>query len=371
MERLNLLKGHLIASFTDGGKVWQTKDNTYKDNRTKLDWFKSIGWGFKDTEFVLNTRMDQIGFTGSRYLFSGQMMPNFKEWAMEVAGIDMVLSSLPKKMFTPEAPVLNDEFLTELGDEYSRLSFDDKERIMHSHGHTVQEIWALRQGRLERVVDCVLYPLNSEHVEKVVKLAAKYNVVVIPYGGGTNVTKALQVSPDETRMIISLDMTRMNKILDIDRENMTATVQCGIIGADLEAELKREGFVCGHEPDSAEFSSLGGWISTNASGMKKNKYGNIDDILINYSIVTPIGTHKYSESNYQRVSQGPNIKFSIIGHEGNYGVITEAVIKIKPIPETTHYGSIVFPDMSTGVEFMHSIGKSGIWPASCRLIDNF
>ena len=172
-------------------------------------------------------------------------------------------------------------------------------------------------------------------------------------------------------MIVSLDMTRMNKILNIDPENMTATVQCGIVGADLETELKREGYVCGHEPDSAEFSSLGGGISTNASGMKKNKYGNMEDILLNYTIVTPIGTHKYTENNYQRVSHGPNIKFSVIGHEGNLGVITEAVIMIKPLPETTHYGSIVFPDMSTGIKFMHSIGKSGIWPASCRLIDNF
>ena len=119
------------------------------------------------------------------------MMPNFKAWAMETANIDMVLSSLPKKMFTPDASVLHDEFLADLGDDYSRISFEDKERIMHSHGHTVQEIWALRNGRLDRVVDCVLYPTDTAQVERIVKLACQYNVVVIPYGGGTNVTKAL------------------------------------------------------------------------------------------------------------------------------------------------------------------------------------
>ena len=102
-------------------------------------------------------------------------------------------------------------------------------------------------------------------------------------------------------MLVSLDMTRMNKILKIDKDNMTVTVECGIIGAQLEQELRRENVVCGHEPDSVEFSSLGGWISTKASGMK-NVYGNIEDILINFTIVTSIGTFKYIENNYQRIS---------------------------------------------------------------------
>jgi len=106
--------------------------------------------------------------------------------------------------------------------------------------------------------------------------------------------------------------------------------------------------VCGHEPDSVEFSSLGGWISTKASGMKKNVYGNIEDILINFTIVTPVGTFKYLENNSERVSQGPDLKYTVLGHEGNYGIITEAVMKIKAAPEMTTYGSIVFPDFQSG-----------------------
>ena len=91
-------------------------------------------------------------------------------------------------------------------------------------------------------------------------------------------------------MIISLDLTRMNHVKWVDRKNMMACVETGILGQDLETELNRYGVVCGHEPDSVEFSSLGGWISTRASGMKKNRYGNIDDILINVKIVTPTRT---------------------------------------------------------------------------------
>ena len=198
----------------------------------------------------------------------------------------------------PDAPNLNDDFLTELGDNYSRISFEPKERLMHSHGHTLQEIWALRYNKLGSYVDVVIYPRTQEHVEKIVTLANDYDVVIIPYGGGTNVTNALSVNGEEQRMVVSLDMTRMNKVLEINPENFTARVQAGIIGADLEKQLRAQGFVCGHEPDSVEFSSLGGWIATKASGMKKNKYGNIEDIVINFNLVTSVGTFKYIDDDF-------------------------------------------------------------------------
>lgn len=80
----------------------------------------------------------------------------------------------------------------------------------------------------------------------------------------------------------------MNKIKWVDKQNMIACVECGIIGSDLDAELKKYGVCTGHEPDSIEFSTLGGWIATRASGMKKNYYGNIEDIVKNMKVVTPM-----------------------------------------------------------------------------------
>ena len=134
----------------------------------------------------------------------------------------------------------------------------------------------------------------------------EHDVVLMPYGGGTNVSWALQCNKDETRMIISVDVTRMNHVKWVDKKNMCALVECGIIGSALEKELARYGVLCGHEPDSVEFSSLGGWISTRASGMKKNKYGNIEDIVLQVKVVTPTGV--YSKNlDYPRVSSGPDI----------------------------------------------------------------
>jgi alkyldihydroxyacetonephosphate synthase len=116
---------------------------------------------------------------------------------MEVAGIDMTKVTLPSKLMTPDPPIINDAFLTGLGDNYSRISFEDKERIMHSHGHTLQEIWLLRSGKFARIADVIIYPVSTAQVELIVKLANEHNVVIIPYGGGTNVTKALMLDANE------------------------------------------------------------------------------------------------------------------------------------------------------------------------------
>ena len=105
--------------------------------------------------------------------------------------------TLPAKLMSPDAPIINDAFLTGLGENYSRISFEDKERIMHSHGHTLQEIWLLRQGKFPRIADVVIYPAATQHVEVIVQLANEHNVVIVPYGGGTNVTKSLMLDARE------------------------------------------------------------------------------------------------------------------------------------------------------------------------------
>lgn len=156
----------------------------------------------------------------------------------------------------------------------------------------------------------------------------------------------------EKRTIVSVDCTRMNKIKWVDKNNMMACIEAGIIGKDMEKELSKFGVCCGHEPDSVEFSSLGGWVSTRASGMKKNRYGNIDDIVVGIKIATPIGTFQRQQKS-PRISSGPDIHEFILGHEGNFGIITEVIIKLRPIPESRIYESIIFHDFEIGTKFMY------------------
>lgn len=202
-----------------------------------------------------------------------------------------------------------------------------------------------------------------------VQLAVKHNVVLVPYGGGTNVTKSLQLNNQETRMIVSVDMTRMNLIRWVDKENNMACIGAGIYGQDLERELQKYGVCSGHEPDSQEFSTLGGWISTRASGMKKNTYGNIEDIVCNFTYVTPSGT--YTKTNlWPRISNGPDLHHIVMGSEGNMGIITEAVIRVRPVPQVKIYDSMIFENFEIGIKFMQAVSRTGYWPASLRLVDN-
>lgn len=185
-------------------------------------------------------------------------------------------------------------------------------------------------------------------------------MVIVPYGGGTNVTQALYLQPQERwadlRMVVSLDMSRMNKVIWVDKDNMIACVQAGIRGQDLERDLQMSGVISGHEPDSMEFSTLGGWISTRASGMKKNTYGNIEDIVQGVTFVTPRGTFRKAD-HWPRVSAGPDFTQLVLGHEGNLGVVTEAIIKVRPTPEVQQFDSIVFPDFEAGAKFMEEMSK--------------
>ena len=265
--------------------------------------------------------------------------------------------------------VVNQSLFNDLKKTSISYSLEASDRLFRSHGHTLHEIFTLREKKFKRVPDLVVWPKCHEEVATIVEISAQHNVVIIPFGGGTSVSGALQCPEDEKRMIISLDTSQMNRVLWVDHSNLTAHIEAGIIGQDLERELAKHGLCTGHEPDSYEFSSLGGWVATRASGMKKNIYGNIEDLLVRVKMVSPKGTVERS-CQVPRISSGPDIHHFILGSEGTLGVITEVTLKVRPIPECQKYGSIIFPDFETGVQFMRQIAKQQLKPASVRLMDN-
>jgi len=327
------------------------------------------GWGYSDTAFELN-KDRVVELTGKRYPFSGMQFPNFVPWVEGSTGIniDNRVNNTTDLNDAPP-PRRNEEFLEGIRGAFNRISFDNKDRNFHGHGHTCQEIHALRFGRLHRVPDVVVWPGSHEDVERIVQQAALHNVCVIPYGGGTSVSGALECPHDEQRMIVSLDMQCMNNILWVDHKNMLMCAQAGIMGQDLQRRLEAQGVTTGHEPDSSEFSTLGGWVSTRASGMKKNIYGNIEDLLVSVKLVTPQGTLEKG-SLVPRISAGPDLHQIVMGSEGTLGVITEVVLKVRALPPARAYGSVLFPNFESGVAFMREVARRRAAPASIRLVDN-
>lgn len=262
----------------------------------------------------------------------------------------------------------NPELVKELDMARIEHSKEFMERFYHCHGQGAKELNAIRTGKFERIPDIVVWPQSHEDVEFVVATANKFNAIIIPYAGGTNTTNSLSYTNKE-RFLISLDMTLMNKILWIDKESMLVCVEAGCIGKSFEDALNERGFTMGHEPDSLEFSTVGGWVATRSSGMKQQTYGNIEDMVRKVTLVTSIGT---MEKNYlaPRASIGPDLDHIVMGSEGTLGVITKVVMKIHPKPEVRRCGSFLFHTFEDGVAFLKEVSQFRSKPSSLRLIDN-
>jgi alkyldihydroxyacetonephosphate synthase len=331
-------------------------------------------WGYTDTRFEFDGPRSVL-VTGSRYPLCGQCLPKFIPFAEEVLGVPIT----PEEMM-PEVergalppPRACEAFLQGCRQQLAedQIASDDAARLVHSHGQlSVDEIYRLLYiGALARVVDSVVFPASEEEARHVVRQATEHGVCLVPYGGGTNVSGALTLSSDETRPIVSIDMCRMNRILWLDEENLQAGVEAGISGKELERALSERGYTSGHDPDSVELSTLGGWIATNASGMKKNRYGNIEDIVVEATLVTPAGDVESRQAT-PRNSTGVAPRVWLFGSEGNLGLITKAVIKIHPRPERRQYGLLVFPTFDHGVRYLKQLRAEGGLPASIRLVSN-
>uniref|UniRef100_A0A672GC09 Alkylglycerone-phosphate synthase n=1 Tax=Salarias fasciatus TaxID=181472 RepID=A0A672GC09_SALFA len=316
------------------------------------------GWGYSDSRFLFNKK-GQAEFTGKRYRLSGMIIPGLKDWFESTFGASLqhktpaTVSPILNSSAVPP-PTLNEALVEELKSTSIPFSHDAEDRVFRAHGHCLHEIFALREGKLGRVPDMVVWPNCHNDVVKIVELACKHNVCLIPYGGKSCIQRKFIVN---------------NRILWIDEKNLTAHVEAGIVGQDLERLLNESGYCTGHEPDSMEFSSLGGWVATRASGMKKNIYGNIEDLVVHVKMVTPRGVIEKSCQG-PRMSTGPDIHHFIMGSEGTLGVVTEVTMKIRPMPEYQKYGSVVFPNFEQGVACLREVAKQRCAPASIRLMDN-
>src|SRR5699024_8196243 len=182
-----------------------------------------------------------------------------------------------------------------------------------------------------------------------------------------NISGSLTPQPAEKRLVISLDMGRMNRVLEIDENSGLARIQAGVLGPDMEDQLGAAGWTMGHQPDSFKHSTLGGWIATRSSGMQSDKYGDIADITRGLRLVRP---GKVVELRpLPATSSGPSVREMILGSEGRLGVITEARVNVHRLPENREVIAYLFPNWAAGLEAMRQISVSDATPSITRVSD--
>jgi len=266
-------------------------------------------------------------------------------------------------------PMISDQVLAELTDAVGAENVvqDDLDRIVHTYGKSARDLLRIRVGDIPRVPDVVVYPGDEAEVQLIVDRAVAADAVIIPYGGGSNISGSLHAPEDETRPVISLDLGRLIQVIDIDQESGLARVQAGVQGPDLEEQLTGQGWTMGHYPDSFTHSTLGGWVATRSSGMQSDKYGDISDIARGMRVVMP---GKVLEVRpLPHTSTGPSVREMVLGSEGRLGVITEVTVQVHRIPEVRLILGYLFPSWEAGVAAMHDISTSDAHPSITRVSD--
>ena len=234
------------------------------------------------------------------------------------------------------------------------IQTDDFSRAKFSYGKFYGELLDLRLNLIPYPPDVVVSPRCDDEIVKIVEYCSHERIPIIPVGGQSSVTGALQAPLGG----IAMDLTKhLDKILRINSVNKTVTVQAGIYGPTLENELNEHGFTCGHFPQSFEFSTVGGWIAAKGAGQASTGYGKIEDMVVALKAVTPAGIIETRE--FPRTAQAWDIFRLLIGSEGTLGIITEATLNIHNYrPENTGWASFVFKTFEEAVAAMQKIIQS-------------
>jgi len=312
------------------------------------------GWGDEQTEFDISNRPDLWPFIKHNLGIEGEP-PSCRPVEFESIAL-------------PQACV-DSEFLRELARRVGpgRIAAGKKERLAHAFGKSFRDLWRVRHGIVTYAPDCVIYPANAEEVRAIVDTAVRRQVRIIPFGGGSNIAGCLEPTRRDNRMVVSVDMRSMDRVLALDAESETALFEAGALGPRLEEQLNREGFTLGHFPDSFPFSTLGGWVATRSAGMQSDRYGKIEDIVLAIKMVTPAGM--IETRAVPRASNGIDVNRLCIGSEGTLGIITEVLLNVHRSPPRKETYGYLFPDFASGVQALQRCHREDCVPALARLND--
>jgi alkyldihydroxyacetonephosphate synthase len=242
---------------------------------------------------------------------------------------------------------------------------DDAEaRLRHARGQSLPDWISLRSGQIPAFPDGVAYPATDDEVRDLLRYAAGVDARLIPYGGGSSVVGHVNPLPG-ARPVLTVDLARLNRLRRFDDASLLATFGAGVLGPDLEAQLRARGCTLGHFPQSFEFSTLGGWIATRSSGQQSLGYGRIEKLFAGGHLESPAGALELPP--FPASAAGPDLREVVLGSEGRLGILTEATVRATPLPQEEAFHAVFFPDFERGREVVRHIMQAGLPLSLLRL----
>lgn len=237
-------------------------------------------------------------------------------------------------------------------------------RLQSSLGQSLPDWLKLRSGQVGRVTDGVAFPQSSEQVRELLTYAQTCGAAVIPVGGATSVVGHLTV-PEGAQPVLSINLSRLSSLINLDREAQLATFGAGVLGPDLEAQLRAHGYTLGHFPQSFEYSTLGGWVVTRSSGQQSLRYGRIEQLFAGGRVETPVGT--LDMATFPASAAGTDLREMVLGSEGRLGVLTEATVRISALPEHEEFHAVFFPSWQQAHDAVRHIAQAKLPLSMLRL----
>jgi alkyldihydroxyacetonephosphate synthase len=243
------------------------------------------------------------------------------------------------------------------------------DRVAHTYGKSFRDYARGLAGDYAAAPDVVAYPRNEAEVAAILDWAGGAQAAVVPFGAGSSVVGGVEPRIEGTacKGAVSLDLRRLDRVVEIDHISRAARIEGGVFGPALEAQLRPHGLTLRHFPQSFEYSTLGGWIATRSGGHFASLYTHIDDLVESIRMVTPQGV--IETRRLPGSGAGPSPDRLLIGSEGILGVITEAWMRLQPRPRFRAGGAVRFADFFSAARAVRAIAQAGLYPANCRILD--
>jgi alkyldihydroxyacetonephosphate synthase len=247
---------------------------------------------------------------------------------------------------------------------------DEKyDRLLHSYGRSVHDLARMIHRRdFTNPPDVVAYPRDETDIRALLDWCGANDLAAIPFGGGSSVVGGVNPPTDERyRGAVTIDLKHLNRVTEVDATSQAARVQAGVLGPELERQLKPTGLTMRFFLQAWEFSSLGGWIATRAAGHYATVYTQIDDHVESLRVVTPAGV--VATRRLPASGAGPNPDRLFLGSEGAFGIITEAWVRLHRRPTFRSSTTVRFRNYLKAVDAVRAISQAGLYPANARLIE--